>query len=101
MYKGTLSSIFDNTFKYNIKIKDLPFGIITKIKNEVYVFTDQGIRKVNIDIEQEQEILYIKTSQVNMIIEVDQMKVKATLKNVIIKKGDDGYNLSYENLNFY
>jgi len=101
MYKGTLSSIFDNTFKYNIKIKELPFGLIRKIKNEVYVFTDQGIRKTIINIDHDQEILYIKTSQVNLVIEVDQTKIKVTLKNIIIKKNnDDDYELSYQSLNF-
>ena len=50
MYIGTISSLFDNPFKYNIKLKNLPFGLMSKIKNEVYVLSDLGKRKLTIKI---------------------------------------------------
>lgn len=99
MYKGTISSLFDNNFKYNVRVKELPFGMIRKIKNEVYVFSDKGIRKIDIELECNQDIIYLKTIQVSLILEIDQTKIKTTLKNVCIKKTESGiYQLDFKEL---
>jgi hypothetical protein len=97
MYIGTISSLFDNPFKYNIKFKELPFGLMSKIKNEVYVLSDLGNRKLVIEIETDQELIYLKTNQVNLWVNIDKTKLKVNLKNVTIKKTNkEIYEMSYE-----
>ena len=97
MYIGTISSLFDNPFKYNIKLKELPFGLISKIKNEVYVLSDLGKRKLTINIETDNELIYIKANQVNLWVNIDKTKLKVSLKNVTIRKVDDAdYEIFYE-----
>lgn len=97
MYIGTISSLFDNPFKYNIKLKELPFGLISKIKNEVYVLSDLGKRKLTINIETDNELIYIKANQVNLWVNIDKTKLKVSLKNVTIRKADDAdYEIFYE-----
>lgn len=86
MYNGYISSFSENNFKYNIKLEELPFDVLEKIKGEVYVFSQNGKRKINIFIESDQEILYIKTSQANLIIDYKGIKSKIIIKNVTIKK---------------
>ena len=101
MYIGTISSLFDNPFKYNIKLQELPFGLMSKIKDEVYVLSDLGKRNIIIDIESEQELIYLKSNQVSLVIEVNKSKLKVNLKNVIIKKhSDKDYQMSYEFISF-
>jgi hypothetical protein len=97
MYIGTISSLFDNPFKYNIKLKNLPFGLMSKIKNEVYVLSDLGKRKLTINIETDNELIYIKANQVNLWVNIDKTKLKVSLKNVTITKVDDAdYEIFYE-----
>jgi DUF4097 and DUF4098 domain-containing protein YvlB len=97
MYIGTISSLFDNPFKYNIKLKNLPFGLMSKIKNEVYVLSDLGKRKLTINIETDNELIYIKANQVNLWVNIDKTKLKVSLKNVTIRKVDDAdYEIFYE-----
>lgn len=97
MYIGTISSIFNNPFKYNIKLQELPFGLISKIKDEVYVLSDLGKRKLSIQIETDQELIYLKSNQVNLWISINKSKIKVSLKNVIIKKiSEDTHELFYE-----
>ena len=97
MYIGTISSLFDNPFKYNIKLKNLPFGLMSKIKNEVYVLSDLGKRKLTIKIETDNELIYIKANQVNLWVNIDKTKLKVSLKNVTITKVDDAdYEIFYE-----
>jgi hypothetical protein len=102
MYIGTISSLYDNPFKFNIKSKELPFGFISKIKNEVYVLSDHGTRTLSIEIESDQDIMFIKTSTLTLIYNIDKLKVKATLKNVVIKKSKDQsvFDLSFEHIVF-
>lgn len=102
MYKATINSLYENPFKLNVKTKELPFGIITKIKNEVHVLSDQGIRKILIEIESEQEIIYMKSCQVSMVFNIDKSKIKISLKNVTIKKAinSEEYELLFENIIF-
>jgi hypothetical protein len=97
MYIGTISSLFDNPFKYNIKLKELPFGLISKIKNEIYVLSDLGKRKLTINIETDNELIYMKANQVNLWVNIDKTKLKVSLKNVTIRKIDDvDYEIFYE-----
>ena len=97
MYIGTISSLFDNPFKYNIKLKNLPFGLMSKIKNEVYVLSDLGKRKLTINIETDNELIYMKANQVNLWVNIDKTKFKVSLKNVTIRKIDDvDYEIFYE-----
>ena len=97
MYIGTISSLFDNPFKYNIKLKNLPFGLMSKIKHEVYVLSDLGKRKLTINIETDNELIYIKANQVNLWVNIDKTKLKVSLKNVTITKVDDAdYEIFYE-----
>jgi hypothetical protein len=97
MYIGTISSLFDNPFKYNIKLKELPFGLISKIKNEIYVLSDLGKRKLTINIETDNELIYMKANQVNLWVNIDKTKFKVSLKNVTIRKIDDvDYEIFYE-----
>jgi hypothetical protein len=102
MYKGTISSLYDNPFKLNFKSEELPFGFIHKIKNEVYVLSDQGKRKISIRIESDQEILYIKTGQLIVTYDIDKLKVKSILKNVTIKKANEPelYDLVFDQISF-
>jgi len=102
MYIGTISSLYDNPFKFNIKSKELPFGFISKIKNEVYVLTDHGKRTLVIELESDQEIIYIKTSSLTLTYNIDKLKVKTILKNVVIKKSKDQdvYDLIFEHITF-
>jgi hypothetical protein len=102
MYKGTISSLYDNPFKLNIQSQELPFGFMHKIKNEVYVLSDQGKRKISIKIESDQEILYIKTGQLIVSYDIDKLKVKSILKNVTIKKTNESefYDLMFDKICF-
>jgi hypothetical protein len=102
MYIGTISSLYDNPFKFNIKSRELPFGFMSKVKNEVYVLTDHGTRILSIELESDQEIIYIKTSSLTLTYNIDKLKVKTILKNVIIKKSKDQdvYDLIFEHMSF-
>jgi hypothetical protein len=97
MYIVTISSLFDIPFKYNIKFKELPFGLMSKIKNEVYVLSDLGNRKLIIEIETDQELIYLKSKQISLCVEIDKTKLKVNLKNVTIKKTNkEIYEVFYE-----
>jgi len=98
MYKGTISPSTDNSFKYNISTKDLPFNLISPIKNEAYYTSYNGKKKIIINIESENDILFLKSSSLNLTIEIDKIKIKATLKDVIINKIDNGYEMSFSSI---
>lgn len=100
MYKGTISSFFDNNFKYDVKLKELPFGFMNKIKNEAFVLFDTGKRKIEIDIDFVQELIYVKSKNVNLTIDIDKMKIKVTLKDIVIKKTDKNYELVFSSISF-
>lgn len=100
MYTGTISSFLDNNFKYNIRLKELPFGFINKIKNEAFVLFDSGIRKTIIEIDLDQELLYAKAQNLNMQIDIDKIKVKVTLRDIIIRKSNSNYELIFSSISF-
>ena len=101
MYTGTLSSLFENPFNLQIKTKELPFVFINKIKNEVYVISDKGTKKITIEIISDDEIIYLKASRANLIYDIDNFRVKTTLKGVKITKKENGeYEMSFDQIMF-
>lgn len=100
MYKGTISSILDNNFKYSIRLKELPFGFINKIKNEAFVLFDNGVRKTIIEIDLDQELLYAKSQNVYLQIDIDKLKIKVNLKNIVIRKTNADYELIFSSISF-
>lgn len=102
MINGTMSSFFYNNFKYNVKLLDIPFHVSEKIKNEVYVFSDNGTRKTKIQIESDEEILFLKTEKASLTIEYKGIKTKFYIKNVTIKKTDTEsiYDMEFKQIGF-
>lgn len=97
MYKGTLSSYLDINFKYDIIIKELPFHMSRKIKNEAYVFTDISSKKIKIEMNSQGDILYCRANQAFLVLEIDNMKIKCNLKNVVLNKLENNeYELQYD-----
>lgn len=101
MYTGTLSSLFENPFTLNIKSRELPFVFMNKIKNEVYVVSDNGTKKIVVEIISENEIIYLKAKRANLIYNIDNFRVKTSLKNVKITKRQSGeYELTFDQIMF-
>lgn len=97
MYKGTLSSFFENTFKYNIKTKDLPLDLKMPVKCEAFIFSDTGKREMEIEIETKDELIFVKSRKVFLILEIP-CRVKFTLEQVTIKKISTGYLMEFVNV---
>lgn len=97
MYKGTLSSFFENTFRYEVQVLELPFNLISPVKNELCVISDSGKKSFIIDVLADDEIIYLKSSSAVLIIE-KPCKVKCTLKDITIKKVEKKYEISFASI---
>lgn len=94
MYHGTLSSFFDNAFKYNIKTKDLPLGVKMPVKCEAFVFSNSGKREMVLEIDTQDELIFVKSKKVFLTVDIP-CRVKFTLHQVTIKKISEGYLLEF------
>ena len=99
MYKGTLSSFIDNTFRYNIKTKEFPCGLMMPIRCETFVFFNDGKKSISLEIDTEDELIFVKSNRVNMILEIP-CKVKFTLENVTIKRDGKEYKMSFSSVSY-
>lgn len=99
MYKGTLSSFIDNTFRYNIKTKEFPCGLMMPIKCETFVFFDDGKKYITLEIESEDELIFVKSNRVNLTLELP-CKVKFVLEKVTIKREGKEYKMYYGSVNY-
>lgn len=101
MYTGILNSLFENPFNLNIKTRELPFVFMSKIKNEVYVLSDKGTKKMSFEIISEDEIIFLKATRAKLTFNIDNLKVKTTLKNVkIVKKQTGEYEMTFDQIMF-
>lgn len=96
MYRGTLSSFFDNNFKYNIKTRELPLGLIMPVRCEAFVFSDNGRRSIIVEIETEDELIFVKSKKATLVLEIP-CKVKFTLEKVTIRRDGKEYLLEFSN----
>lgn len=94
MYKGILSSSFENSFKYNIHLSELPFGFSMPISREICVASDLGKRKFNMEIDSQDEMIYLKSSSAVLTVDLP-CKVKCSLKDVTICKAENGYDVMF------
>lgn len=97
MYRGTLSSSLDNSFKYNIRTKELPLRVMMPIKCEIFVFADEGKRSLQLEIETDEDILFAKSNKMNLVVELP-CKVKFLLENVTIRKTGKDYLIEFSSV---
>lgn len=97
MYRGVLSSFYENTFRYEVQVLELPFNLISPVKNELCIISDSPIKRFVIDILTDDEIIYLKSSSAVLTIE-KPCKVKCMLKDIILKKVDKKYEVSFSSI---
>lgn len=97
MYKGVLSSFFENTFRYEVKVLELPFNLIMPVKNELCVISDSGKKSFLIDIAMNDEIIYLKSSSAVLTLDTP-CRVKCTIKGMVLKKNENNYEVSYDSI---
>lgn len=94
MYRGTLSSTLDNTFRYKIRTNELPVKSVSNIESE-----ESKVSKINhkclvVDIETEEDILYFRSQKMILILE-EPCKIKYSLQNVTIRKVGNRYDVLF------
>ena len=97
MYRGTLSSSFDNTFKYAIRIKELPMRVMMPIRCETFVFVNEGKKSLQFEIDTDEEIIFAKSIRMNLVVELP-CKIKFLLDNVVIKRSGKDYMMEFSSV---
>lgn len=100
MYKGTLSSSLDNSFKYNIKTKELPMGLSMPVKCEVLIYSDNGKRSIVIELETDDDVVFFQSNKMTLIIDVP-CKMKFSLYNVKIAKEGKEHMVYFSSVNTF
>ncbi len=97
MHVGTISSQFNDIFKYEIKAIELPFTYSLEKNNEIN-FLVNGKKKIKIELECDNKIIFIQNKILRLELLASGKKVKFNLSDVMILNRGDHLELSFSKI---